>query len=984
LSFWEITGGGTSSTPAAPAAPSATVLTIAGVASAGKPITNGTVTLKDVNNVLGSASLGSQGAYSIDVTTMTAPFRLKVVGFSGGTPQELYSVAVAPNMTANINPLSHIALAEAAGLDDPKTAFDSLGIGAITTARVQTAVADLKTNLLGSFQSQGFAGADIDPITGAFTADGTGLDRVFDFIDFKLNITSGSITVKNRKDNMQIASFIRGDVFQGPLKGLSAPGTVKVTRVIDLSSISESDIASLIPTIPLSVAKEVSVVNAKTSTSAAVQSLSIAASKLRRALFAVIQVDTLPPDSDYFEDETHIYVEERSMESFEIVNEILCSIEQSRYDEMVNKGPYTAQIDVSLCESDGDSAGNAAEESQNQSSGSGQPEFELWTQDSVRADNGSTHSIKTWIHQEGDDFEPSSIIRAHTEITEGVSDSNPYGIFTLNFKAHPLNSQGAEDTSTTTFKGFLKSEKNAQGKVVLNFALDGGFNPQGGSVSFTQRAVLDKNPDGEDGSGRLSGSTFGSSGGQSFSEGFDFSVAFDESHFLRVATGQTAGETSCFSRNSFNETAWRYGVYNDTGSRVTRNSGFSIAYDDGSNVHEGWIGFWGFWFPENVNVPDGALVQRRSQEASEATSYTVFKAPGKLIRHSREVLTLGQIINIPLQYHESSGQGQGTEFQVVWNGTNFVKTDQLIQNQNDGQQIWTALTPPTTIVFDPNEFAFGFWSRALGGNGFVQLQREGIVGLEAITAIDNDTQVIFHQEETVYPGDATVPTTLACFDQCPDGSNLMGSSPFHASQNYHPKSTSSLVVGTDYYQYSLDRDSLTLTAGATSITITTSSNEFRFGLRSGPMMDPVDFSEISCQFGPMGAMVNHTCAYKLWNDVDTFYTWETGVNEWNQFSGLKDPSDQSFLRFEEPLRLKYSHQRSDQTTAAFMLDYSGFGDLHGIPGKCINPDTGVDADCGPNSRWIPEFTIPDDSALTAQTSAGSVDYISKLLRKNSA
>ena len=113
--------------------------------------------------------------------------------------------------------------------------------------------------------------------------------------------------------------------------------------------------------------------------------------------------------------------------------------------------------------------------------------------------------VKTWIHQEGGEFEPSAVIRAHTEITEAVSDSNPYGLFTLNFKAHPLTSQGVEDTTTTTFKGFLKTEIDAQGKVVLNFALEGGFASPMGAISFTQRAVLDKNPDGEDGAGRLFG-----------------------------------------------------------------------------------------------------------------------------------------------------------------------------------------------------------------------------------------------------------------------------------------------------------------------------------------------------------------------------------------------------------------------------------------------------------------------------------------------
>jgi len=84
-------------------------------------------------------------------------------------------------------------------------------------------------------------------------------------------------------------------------------------------------------------------------------------------------VSDLPSGSDYNTDESFVYVEERSAESFDIINEILCMMAQSGYDSMLNKGNYRAQIDVTQCSNSKDSASSAGASSQNQSSGSNQP-----------------------------------------------------------------------------------------------------------------------------------------------------------------------------------------------------------------------------------------------------------------------------------------------------------------------------------------------------------------------------------------------------------------------------------------------------------------------------------------------------------------------------------------------------------------------------------------------------------------------------------
>ena len=97
-------------------------------------------------------------------------------------------------------------------------------------------------------------------------------------------------------------------------------------------------------------------------------------------------------------------------ETFKTINEILCRIGQSKYDEMLNLGPYKAQIDKNLCSSGKDDPSSAGEGSQDQSSGSTKPDYEMWTIVSSRANDESPQIVKAWIHQQGSDYEPDMLI----------------------------------------------------------------------------------------------------------------------------------------------------------------------------------------------------------------------------------------------------------------------------------------------------------------------------------------------------------------------------------------------------------------------------------------------------------------------------------------------------------------------------------------------------------------------------------------------
>lgn len=693
----------------------------------------------------------------------------------------------------------------------------------------------------------------------------------------------------------------------------------------------------------------------------------------------------VPANSDYNNDETEVYVQERSAEAFNTINEILCMLVQSKYDDMLNKGAYKALVDGNQCSSDRDDADSAGEESTDTSSGSTAPDYETWVVNSTRADNNSPQIVNVWINeearQEGDHSEPAKVISAKVTITEGVSATNPYGLFELYFKANPVVA-GVVDTNTVMFKGYLKAVPES-GKVLLKFAMNGGF----GTDVMVEKSVLDR---AADGSG--SGSTFRSYSSANWKENGSYNIAFNDSNFRRKDT--TDDSEVCLDRTAFEETAWRYGLYNSTtGARLERNSGFSIKYNDSY----GWIGYWGLWLPDGVNPSDGATVTKQvySSGSSTETPYTLIKKGGKLKKHTQSKITLNDIKNIPLDWWDS-----GTSYRVIWNGTTFRKTAWLDNTNNS--YLWTnyADDPQYDLILTALQWSeLNFWSQALSGQVRVNLnKRQGDPNSYCTYAPgppntfsctpDATTEVVFYAEDIVYPDDANnpVPSTLRCYDNCPQyRADVGGINPDVNFGNYSsnwPQTEHDYTFNATF----TNTTSMVLKDNGKPVTWPSGlqSNTNQWGAMSGPLFDPssVNLALLACDDWNGDTIPNEgTCGWKAWSVLPEFYTWETGPNQWNQFTALQG------VKFDPPLQVAFTYPstatgvNSAATDAKysggkFYLEYSGFGQLWGIPGKCIDMDTGVSATCGPNTRWVPEFTIPEGSTVSDGNS-----YLVKPLEK---
>jgi len=188
---------------------------VSGVAATGAPLA-GQVTLRDSSPARKdkATSVGTDGSFAIDVSDMSMPYILKATGTVDGVSRTLYSFADNSGV-ANINPLSSVALASAAGVDDPAEAFEKSDSAALEKIKsgMPVAIATLQEKLkplLIAFNATG-----TNPVKGVFAADHDGLDGLFDNI--KIDLVGGVVTITNASTGAVIFTAQVRDLEHGKL-----------------------------------------------------------------------------------------------------------------------------------------------------------------------------------------------------------------------------------------------------------------------------------------------------------------------------------------------------------------------------------------------------------------------------------------------------------------------------------------------------------------------------------------------------------------------------------------------------------------------------------------------------------------------------------------------------------------------------------------------------------------------------------------------
>jgi hypothetical protein len=233
-------GGGGSSSPA--------TTTVSGVAAAGAPIV-GFAYLKDSASpavTRGPVTIAADGSFSFDVTGLTVPFVLMAEGSVGGQSVKLVSAAIGVG-TANINPLTNIAVAAATGTTDPSLVYNDPLAYPVTQAKLDAAIGQIQTML----QSLNAAyNATANPLTGSYSANHTGLDAILDVVSVSLNTTTGSVSVNSKVTGTTIgtAGITSGTSGLAITNTISSSEVPATTTITDLQAIGNA-LSSLATTV---------------------------------------------------------------------------------------------------------------------------------------------------------------------------------------------------------------------------------------------------------------------------------------------------------------------------------------------------------------------------------------------------------------------------------------------------------------------------------------------------------------------------------------------------------------------------------------------------------------------------------------------------------------------------------------------------------------------------------------------------------------
>ncbi|MGK0203432.1 MAG: hypothetical protein ACI9S9_002510, partial [Planctomycetota bacterium] len=618
--------------------------------------------------------------------------------------------------------------------------------------------------------------------------------------------------------------------------------------------------------------------------------------------------------SDYETDPTRFWIEDNSMQALDTVNSILSSLQQTRYWEQTNEGAYIALISE-------DNRGGGGERGNNGTV------YEEWIVNSTRANNSSAQLVSFWIEQDETMGDPTpSVIYGSLTVTAEPSDEQPLGAFTLYFKN--LATAEASTSTDTNFEGYMRTITRNDSQSEVEFYMSHGdvdSTPALNETAMRDRVHVVGDPAAETGRAYTQ-SIFKMNNGSLFTEEGEYQIEFNSDYLARRDV-TNANTLSVLDRNDFDTRVHRYGVYdNTTEDRIEQLSGFPVQDANGEN---GWAGYYGIWFPEGTSVSNGDTVLRRSFESNgTSTSYTVFIAPGRLEKRTREAITMNDLVNEVLEYFDSSA---GQELQVMWTGQDFVKVGS--RNSNG----WTEIDPAVSIA---SSFTSGDWVSCWS-------QARGQVEWSWPASISN-TEPAYVWQNTTITADST---EMTAGDLTLNGYfNMLRADITQNQANYQsaesPYLTDAVAVNSGNTTYTFDKDTLMLMIGANPVAldtgVTITSGPGLYGLSCGPL-----FETALTSFNEIGT-------------ASTTYQWNIGDNEWNQLRTLKDAQD-NFVQFDAPLRLTYVHSESGSPYdgRTFFLEWDGQW-LGGIP---YEQETG-------SNNWSPLFNIPSGATATG----GSTTY----------
>ncbi len=689
------------------------------------------------------------------------------------------------------------------------------------------------------------------------------------------------------------------------------------------------------------------------------QSLALLLSLTGAAPLTALAVPT--STSPYALDPQNVYVQDATSDGIANLNMVLCIMDAMRPADMVNKGDYIALIDKNKC--DTKSQSSASNSTSGASGATSTPDYMTAVVNVTRASNTDPMLAKIWISmtEQGQAVD----IYVHLNATQSPTDAPPYGQVRVDYIG--------KSAGTTQFNGFI----DANGANVSY--LETGGNSSNNALSLTATSTTA-------GSGTMT--ALDQSTQPPTPVTFNFAYDSSETSYPAGVFRRDDGTHDiCFDRSKANaqKSVWGYGIYNaNDGTRVDQaNPGFPITVAYNSNSYYGFAGYWGINFQglDLNSLPDGPVVGATvtDQRPGNTSTYHLAKNGGKLTKWTQNQETLTAMDGVPFSFNgdltnqtSNSAVTGFNNWQIQWNNANSNFTVIGTQTCGNNGCVLTAISPVATVtgtVF--NNAPISGWSDSFGGN--INIPPTG----SAHTAGD---AVYYYTQSDVVPGDSSAPPALYCLNQCPTAtsvSNFVASGGAPAPCNAFDMSTCSPFGNGTAFQWnsaSSTANTVTYSFGtgglqdaSTAIEFTDpllfmSSSQFQSGVMTGKLFTTA-LSNANCPAGSPSTMVCEP------SNPATYYTWQTGPNQWNQETWLTKTSDGSVVHFDPPENIPYTVPSGAAygtwAGKSILLQFNGFGNLNGIPGDCVNPTDNSTVDCStPGSRYVSAFSLPDGATMT--------------------
>jgi len=423
-----------------------------------------------------------------------------------------------------------------------------------------------------------------------------------------------------------------------------------------------------------------------------------------------------------------------------------------------------------------------------------------------------------------------------------------------------------------------------------------------------------------------------------------YHAKFDE-NYLRVKGSEESswgGHTNssqtdgCYDRNKFKTSIYRYDLTDANGEDIEMNSGFPAEVEkDGKTLHA-HASYWGIWVDGNTELSTGDTVYKLSWDGGNRSreAHTVFAAPGKLMKMTRETTTLGALKGVDMNYWSDS------EYIVRWNGSKLAIVAKMSRN-DDGEQTEESASGDVSIP----DWGLNIYISSLNAS----------VNIPGDATLSDSTVIAYHREEVV-SGTADAPTgNLVCFANCPvmaptvaafersnGGWNEVSALYQTTTVNYGQGDESSNranSVASAIATYTFDATTQAIKQGGTAFTLPSGfeQSEGHGGgkydhMWSGALVPEATWSALSDK---------SIDPWRMEQEVSVFYRWSSGPDSWNKFQSLKNSAG-SFVKFDKPLDISFTLTAdrefdgvSDDRIVGktYRLTYGGPGQLWGIPWK---------------------------------------------------